>query len=103
LLAISSQPPRPGQRALAIPEIERRRAGLSRYPNAWIVTSEYNYDILERSFYYDPSKPVLGAFSASFMAKVATELRERLRTADARVSRAPPPWPTGRRALNCRP
>lgn len=87
LLAVSGQAPRPDQAALAIPEIERRRAGLTRYPAAWITTSEYNYDILERSFYYDPNAAVLGALSQSFMAKVATELRERLRRRSARVSR----------------
>lgn len=42
LLAISSQPPSADQRAIEIPAIERRRAGLSRYPAAWIVTSEFN-------------------------------------------------------------
>ncbi len=51
LLAITSQPPRTGQRALEIPDTERRRAGLMRYPRAWIVVSESNYDIAEPSWY----------------------------------------------------
>ena len=40
LLAISSQPPRPDQIAIEVPDTERRRAGLSRSPRAWIVVSE---------------------------------------------------------------
>ena len=49
LLAISSKPPRPTQVAIEIPDTERRRAGLSRYPRAWITVSEFNYDVAERS------------------------------------------------------
>ena len=71
LLAISSQPPTLDQAAIEIPATERRRAGLSRYPSAWIVTSEFNYDIAERSFYFDPSLPPLGRFSAEFLKLVA--------------------------------
>ena len=87
LLAITSQAPRAGQTALPVPETERRRAGLTRYPEAWIVTSEYNYDIAERSFYYDPSGPILGAFSQTFMAQIARALRERIRHGGGRVLR----------------
>lgn len=87
LLAISSQPPRPDQSAIEVPEIERRRAGLARYPRAWIVTSEYNYDIAERSFYFDPAAHALGAFSQRFMGQVAAELRKTLQIGGARVSR----------------
>src|SRR5882672_10616057 len=49
LLAISSQLPHSDQAALEIPDTERRRGGLTRYPRAWVVVSEYNYDIAERS------------------------------------------------------
>jgi hypothetical protein len=77
LLAISSQKPSPDQEAIEVPAIERRRAGLSRYPGAWIVTSEFNYDIAERSFYYDPSLPVLGRFSAEFLKLVAQTVQSR--------------------------
>jgi hypothetical protein len=87
LLAISSQPPRANQSAIEVPDTERRRGGLMRYPRAWIVTSEYNYDIAERSFYYDPAGPVLGAFSQRFMREVATALRKSLQGSGSRVSR----------------
>jgi hypothetical protein len=87
LFGISSQPPRPDQVALEVPEIERRRAGLTRYPRAWIVVSEYNYDIAERSYYYEPNMPPLGAFSASFVREVAKSVRSALKKAGARVDR----------------
>ena len=87
LFGISSQPPRPDQLALEIPDIERRRAGLTRYPRAWIVISEYNYDVAERSYYYEPAIPPLGAFSASFLREVAKAARSALAGAGARVDR----------------
>ena len=69
LLGISSQPPRPDTKALEIPDIERHRGGLTRYPRAWVVVGEYNYDVAERSFYYDPNTPLLGRFSEASFAK----------------------------------
>ena len=87
LLAISSQPPRPGQQAIEVPRMERRRTGLLRYPAAWVVTSEYNYDIAERSFYLEPGAPVIGVFSSTFMRCVATALRSTLMRGLGRVDR----------------
>jgi hypothetical protein len=87
LLAITSQPPGPEQHALEIPDTERRRAGLTRYPRAWIIVSEYNYDIVERSYYYDPNTPPLGRFSMPFLREVATALRAGLTKAAQRVDR----------------
>ena len=87
LLPISSQPPRKDQVAIEVPETERRRAGLSRYPGAWIIVSEYNYDVAEQSWYYEPNAQRLGAFSAPFLKEVAKVLRSILKKADARVDR----------------
>ena len=87
LLAITSRPPSPDQRALEIPDTERRRAGLTRYPRAWVVVSEYNYDIAERSHYYDPAAPPLGTFSKPFLREVATALRATLAKGTTRVDR----------------
>lgn len=87
LLAISSKPPASDQSAIEIPDIERRRGGLSRYPAAWLVVSEYNYDIAEESYYLDPAGKVLGAFSPPFMANVARVLRPLLTARGARVNR----------------
>ncbi len=75
LLAITGTPPQQGQRAIAIPEIEKRRAGLKQWKNGWIILGECNYDIVEHSFCLDPSQPVLGRFSDAFTARIKTELR----------------------------
>jgi len=87
LLAITSRPPSSDQRALEIPDTERRRAGLMRYPRAWVVVSEYNYDIAERSYYCDPNAAPLGSFSLPFLREVASALRATLRNATRRVDR----------------
>ncbi|MGG7580926.1 hypothetical protein [Rhizobium sp. Nf11,1] len=71
LLAITTQPPQPGRVALEIPDIERRRAGLGDLKQSWIVVDEYNYDIVEHSWYIEPHQQVLGRFSKSFMMKIA--------------------------------
>jgi hypothetical protein len=87
LLAITSQPPRSDQTAIAVPDTERRRGGLTRYPRAWIIVSEYNYDIAERSFYFEPGTPTLGAFSAPFLREIARSFREALARAVMRIDR----------------
>ena len=87
LLPITSQPPRPDQAALEIPDMERRRAGLTRYPRAWVVVGEYNYDIAEQSYYYEPNTPALGAFSAPFLREIAKAVRAALPRTTARVDR----------------
>lgn len=87
ILAISSKPPTERQKALEIPDTERKRAGLSRYPRAWIVVSEYNTDIEERSWYLESGKPPLGAFSAPFLREIALASRPAFARANARVDR----------------
>jgi hypothetical protein len=54
LLAITGTSPREDQLAVEIPPLEIRRLGLSQFKQAWIIVSEYSYDILERSFSLDP-------------------------------------------------
>ncbi len=71
LLAITTQPPQTGRIALEIPDIERKRAGLSDLKQCWIMIDEYNYDIVERSWYIEPDQRILGRFSKSFMIKIA--------------------------------
>ena len=51
ILAISSTSPNDDQFALEIPPLELRRAGLSAFMRGWISVGEYNYDMLERSFF----------------------------------------------------
>jgi hypothetical protein len=83
LLAISSQPE---QMALEIPDTEKRPGGLTRYPRAWIIISEYNYDIAERSYYYNPNIAPLGTFSISYLREIARAFRANL-TSIARIDR----------------
>ena len=87
LLAISGTPPRSDQTTLAIPELERRRAGLSAWKDAWITVSEFNFDIAEKSYYYEPNSEVLGAFSKGFLAQVAIALKPFATSKTARVNR----------------
>lgn len=75
LLPVSTLAPGPGQRAVAIPEIERRRAGLTHWKSGWVYVSEYNYDIAETSFYYEPGAEPAGAFSQTFLKSVVAEFR----------------------------
>lgn len=56
---------------MEIPDIERRRAGLGDLKQSWIVLDEYNYDIVEHSWYIEPHQEVLGRFSKSFVMKIA--------------------------------
>ena len=87
LLAISGTPPRSDQTALEIPQLECRRAGIREWKDAWITVSEFNHDLAEVSFYYDPSAEVLGSFSKGFLAKVAAAFKPFLASPDARISR----------------
>ncbi len=71
LIAISSKAPAAGQKALAIPPIERRRVGLDLAGEAWVYVSEVNSDRLNGSWYLEPQEP-LGRFSAAFFRKIAS-------------------------------
>jgi hypothetical protein len=85
-LAISSQPPTATQNAIEIPDTERQRANLSRYPRAWITVSEYNYDIEELSWFLEPQEP-LGKFSSRFLKQVVQALKPVLASRAGRVDR----------------
>jgi hypothetical protein len=86
LLPVTSKPPSAGRTAIEIPEMERRRAGLTRYARAWVIADEYNYDIAERSYHLDPDA-VLGAFSPVFLRRVAEVLRGSLAAGASRIDR----------------
>ena len=88
LLAISSRPPGGNQTALEVPEIECRRAGLSEWKRAWITISEYNYDIAERSYYFDGNQPPLGRFSKPFLMRLAAAFAPLVQEGQARVDRS---------------
>lgn len=87
LLAVSGTPPQAEQDTIEIPPLERRRAGLLDWKDAWITVSEYNYDIAERSVCFDPNAKVYGRFSRSFLAKVAERFRPHAQSKSARIDR----------------
>ncbi|MBB4000135.1 hypothetical protein [Aureimonas pseudogalii] len=87
LLAISGEPPRSDQTALEIPLLEIRRAGLREWKQAWILVSEYNYDIAERSYYYNPNVEVRGSFSKGFLAKIAAAMKPLMASGSAKIER----------------
>lgn len=87
LLAISGTPPRSGQDTIEIPALERRRAGLIDWKDAWITLSEYNYDIAERSVCFDPDARIYGRFSKTFLTRIAERFRPHLKAGEARVDR----------------
>lgn len=87
ILAISGSPPRDGQEALEIPALELRRAGLSMFKRGWLTISEYNYDIAERSFHFDPNQEPRGKFSPHFMNQVRRAIRPLFLHKHGRVDR----------------
>lgn len=74
LAAISSKPPLESQVAIKVPEIERRRAGLSKYDQAWVYVDEMNRDVLEGSWYLAADVTSIGAFSNKFVRAMSNEL-----------------------------
>lgn len=86
LRAIKTQPPPTGRIALEIPDIERKRAGLSDLKQCRIMADEYNYDIVERSWFIEPDQDILDRFSKPFMVKIAKLFAE-ARDRTGRVSR----------------
>lgn len=87
LLAITTQPPQADRIALEVSDIECRRAGLRDLKRCWIVVDEYNYDVVEKSWYIEPDEQALGRFSKAFMMRIAAAFSEASRKSDRRVNR----------------
>jgi hypothetical protein len=87
LLAITGTPPRPDQTAIEIPQLELRRAGLTDTKQGWIIVSEYNYDILERSWDFPIRTPPQGRFSLPFLKRVQAAVLATIRRKSGRVDR----------------
>ncbi len=87
LLAISSQAPKANQVAIAVPELERRRIGLEDKRDAWVYLSEYNYDVLEESFYLKRNRRVTKSVSAPFLKELLLEFKNTLSLKTGRISR----------------
>ncbi len=87
ILPISGTPPRADQEALPIPLMELRRAGLSEFKDGWITVSEFNYDVLEQSFYFEPNQKPIGRFSKPFMDQILIRLRRHIASGQGRTDR----------------
>ncbi|MDZ7928502.1 MAG: hypothetical protein U5L46_16425 [Agrobacterium sp.] len=70
LLPISSKPPGDDQQSIEIPKLELRRARLTGYDRGWITISECNYDVIERSYYFNVSQQPIGRFSDTFLEEI---------------------------------
>jgi hypothetical protein len=57
LFPITTKGPEPGRFAVEIPLIEKRRAGPGPNLRLWIISEEYNTDIVGQSFYLEPAPP----------------------------------------------
>lgn len=87
LLAITTQPPQGDRLALEVSDIECRRAGLTDLKRCWIVVDEYNYDVVERSWYIERGSEIHGRFSKAFMMKLAAAFAEAGRQSRRRINR----------------
>jgi hypothetical protein len=67
--------------------LELKRAGLSDAKRGWITVSEYNYDILERSWDFPVSSPPVGRFSRPFLKQIEQAFLPTLRGKQGRVDR----------------
>jgi len=76
LFPITSQPPLVGRTALAIPEMDAHRIGLT--TPSWIIVDEWNLDNLARSPHIADSRPI-GLLSAAFMKRVRAAAADRIR------------------------
>ncbi|WP_139802685.1 hypothetical protein [Aurantimonas sp. 22II-16-19i] len=64
-----------GQQALRVPESEKRRSGLNPKRPAFVVVSEYNYDVLPHSWHYAPGSKTYGVFSPRFCSEIVMALK----------------------------
>jgi hypothetical protein len=78
LLPVTSQQPPAERSHVEVPEIERKRAGLDEMIRLWVICDEFNADLPEQSFYFEP-RARLGAFSRSFTKILQSALAEAIR------------------------
>ncbi|MCB1355796.1 MAG: hypothetical protein KDK53_04610 [Maritimibacter sp.] len=77
-LAITSKAPDDTRPALAVPEMERRRAGLDPDLPLWIILDEHNRDCVELSYYLEPDA-LRGSFSGRFLKILAGAFADAIR------------------------
>lgn len=73
LVPITTKEPEQGSYFIEVPQIEKRRARLDEQLRLWVVCDEFNSDIPEHSYYFEPGGRI-GAFSIRFTKQVQTEL-----------------------------
>lgn len=84
LCAITSQPPHANTRAVLVPAIEKRRAGLDVGIDLWVILDEHNVDVFEQSYYVEPNSKI-GVFSSAFTKDLQAQMIAVLK---ARVGRS---------------
>ena len=52
--AIATRPPSSTIRAVFVPQIERRRAGLDKSNGLWVILEDHNLSVFAHSFYIEP-------------------------------------------------
>ncbi len=87
LLPISSQKPAAGQAAVLLLPAERRRIGLDGDRPAWVYANEYNYDILEASYYFPQSPGTRKRLSTVSLKRVLEAFRPTLQKRSGQVTR----------------
>lgn len=83
ILPITTKAPDPARVSILVPQIERKRAGLSLDMNLWIMLDEYNHEFLETTFHIDPGGKI-GSLSPLFADKVFKAFRDVARAGRAK-------------------
>ncbi|UES59790.1 hypothetical protein GFK91_28865 (plasmid) [Roseibium aggregatum] len=73
LVPITTKEPVAGSHFVEVPQIEKRRAGLDERLGLWVICDEFNSDMPEHSYYFEPGGRI-GAFSIKFTKQVQAEL-----------------------------
>lgn len=73
LVPVTTKEPVAGSHFVEVPQIEKKRAGLDEQLRLWVICDEFNSDMPERSYYFEPGGRI-GAFSIRFTKQVQVEL-----------------------------
>jgi hypothetical protein len=57
------------------------------FKRGWITVGEYNYDIAERSYFFEPNQAPRGQFGPSFLEDIRQALRPTLIAKHGRIDR----------------
>jgi hypothetical protein len=87
LLAVTGTEPLADQVAVELPALEIRRIGLQAHKRAWVIVSEYNYDVLELSYALEPPRVTPRKLSPELLKTVLNAFRPVLMQSNARVDR----------------